>query len=194
MELELEELLRTKFPFDNIEPVPKGEFGGDVVQRVVSPSGLASGTILWELKRTKNWSDGWLAKLRSDQRSAKAEISVLMSYALPKNIDSFGQIDGVWVSAPQYSVPLVIALRQTLIEVAGSKQSQEGQKTKMELVYVYLTGPRFRHRVEAIVEKFTDMQADLTREKKSMMRLWAKREAQIQEVIESTVEQLTCNS
>ncbi len=187
MELELESTLRSKFPFDSIEPVAKGEFGGDVIQRVVSPMGLLCGAILWESKRTKNWSDAWLAKLRGDQRTAKAEISVLISQALPKDIESFSHVDGVWVTAPQYALPLVMALRQTLIEVANSKQSQEGQQTKMELVYGYLTGPRFRHRVEAIVEKFSDMQADLDREKKAMTRLWAKREAQIQGVIESTV-------
>jgi hypothetical protein len=84
-------------------------------------------------------------------------------------------------------VPLAIALRQSLIEIAGARQAQEGQATKMELVYQYLTGPKFRHRVEAIVEKFSDMQADLDRERKAMTRLWAKREAQIQGVIESTV-------
>jgi len=187
MELELEGTLRAKFPFDTIEPVAKGEFGGDVVQRVVSPMGLSCGAILWESKRTKNWSDSWLAKLRGDQRTAKAEISVLITQALPKDVESFSHVDGVWVTAPKYAFPLVVSLRQTLIEVANSKQSQEGQQTKMELVYDYLTGPRFRHRVEAIVEKFSDMQADLDREKKSMTRLWAKRDAQIQGVIESTV-------
>ena len=187
MELELEDTLRSKFPLDTIEPVAKGEFGGDVIQRVVSPMGLTCGAILWESKRTKNWSDSWLAKLRGDQRAAKAEITVLISQALPKDVESFSHIDGVWVTAPQYAFPLVISLRQTLIEVANSKQSQEGQQSKMELVYDYLTGPRFRHRVEAIVEKFSDMQADLDREKKSMTRLWAKRDAQIQGVIESTV-------
>lgn len=187
MELELENTLRAKFPFDSIEPVPKGEFGGDVLQYVVSPVGLSCGAILWESKRTKNWSEAWLAKLRGDQRTAKAEISVLISRTLPKHIDSFSHVDGIWVTAPQYALPLAIALRQTLIEVASNKQSQEGQATKMELVYEYLTGPRFRHRVEAIVEKFSDMQTDLDRERKTMTRLWAKREAQIQGVIDSTV-------
>lgn len=187
LELALEETLRTRFPFDSIEPVGKGEFGGDVLQRVVGPAGQACGSILWESKRTKNWSDGWLAKLRGDQRAAKAEIAVLISEALPKDIETFGPLDGVWVSAPRYAVSLVIALRQSLIEVAGTRQAQEGQQSKMELVYEYLTGPRFRHRIEAVVEKISDMQADLDRERKSMNRLWAKREAQIQGVIESTV-------
>lgn len=187
LELELETTLRTRFPFDSIEPVAKGEFGGDVLQKVVGPSGQACGAILWESKRTKNWSDGWLAKLRGDQRSAKAELAVLVSNALPRTIETFGQIDGVWITEPRFALPLVIALRHSLIEVANTRKAQEGQETKMELVYQYLTGPKFRHRVEAIVEKFSDMQADLDRERKSMTRLWAKREAQIQGVIESTV-------
>lgn len=187
LELELETILGGKFPLDSIEPVAKGEFGGDVLQKVVGPMGQACGAILWESKRTKNWSDGWLAKLRGDQRAAKAEIAVLVSNALPREIDTFGHIDGVWITQPRYAMPLVMALRQSLIEVANTRQAQEGQETKMELVYQYLTGPKFRHRVEAIVERFSDMQADLDRERKSMTRLWAKREAQIQAVIESTV-------
>ncbi len=187
LELELEAMLSAKFPLDSIEPVAKGEFGGDVLQRVIGPMGQSCGSILWESKRTKNWSDGWLAKLRGDQRSAKAEIAVLVSNALPKDIDTFGHIDGVWITQSRFAMPLVIALRQSLIEIASTRQAQEGQETKMELVYQYLTGPKFRHRVEAIVEKFSDMQADLDRERKSMTRMWAKREAQIQGVIESTV-------
>lgn len=187
LELELETTLRLKFPLDSIEPVAKGEFGGDVLQRVMGPLGQWCGSILWESKRTKNWSDGWLAKLRGDQRTAKAEIAVLVSSTLPKEIETFGQIDGVWITEPRLALPLVIALRQSLIEIASTRQIQEGQETKMELVYQYLTGPRFKHRIEAIVEKFSDMQADLDRERKAMTRLWAKREMQIQGVIESTV-------
>ena len=187
LELELEDLLRTKFPHDEVDPVAKGEFGGDVVQKVISPSGQACGQILWESKRTKNWSAGWLAKLRDDQRKANAELAVLISDAMPKDVETFGLIEGVWVTRPRFAMPLVIALRQSLMEVANAKRAQDGQGTKMELVYDYLTGPRFRHRVEAIVEKFSDMQADLDRERKSLTRLWAKREAQIQGVIESTV-------
>src|SRR6202008_3840651 len=91
------------------------------------------------------------------------------------------------VTDVRYAIPLAIALRQSLVEIACAKQAYEGQETKMQLVYQYLTGPKFRHRIEAIVEKFSEMQTDLDRERKSMMRLWAKREAQIHGVIESTV-------
>ena len=146
-ELELEALLTTKFPRDTIQPVPKGEFGGDVLQRVVGPLNQICGTILWESKRTKNWSDGWLAKLREDQRVAKAEIAVIISQALPKEVDTFGFVEGVWVADPKVALPVALSLRQTLIEVAAARQASEGQQTKMEMVYGYLTGPRFRQRV-----------------------------------------------
>src|SRR4051812_168496 len=186
LEIELESQLRARFARDLIEPVPKGEFGGDVLHRVLGPSGHACGTILWESKRTKTWSDGWLVKLRGDQRAAKAEIAMIVSSALPKGVESFDLVEGVWVVEPRFALPLAIALRQSLIDVAGSKLAQEGQQSKMELVYSYLTGPRFRHRIDAIVERFTEMQSDLDRERKTMMRLWAKREEQLRGVLDST--------
>ncbi len=185
-ELELESLLRQKFPLDAIEPVPKGEFGGDVLHRVNGPQGQRCGTILWEFKRTKNWSDAWLPKLREDQRTAKAEVAMIVSDALPKGVVAFDLIDGVWVVESRCAIPVAVALRQSLIELSTARQAGEGQQTKMEMVYQYLTGPRFRHRVGAIVEKFSDMQADLEKERKTMTRLWAKREEQIRGVIEST--------
>jgi hypothetical protein len=179
LELELESLLQSRFPRDLVESVPKGEFGGDVLHRVLGPTGQPCGAILWESKRTKNWSDGWLAKLRDDQRAAKAEIALIVSSALPRGVEHFDLIDNVWVAEPRFALPLAIALRQSLIDLAASRQAREGQQTKMEFVYEYLTGPRFRHRIDAIVEKFTDMQADLDRERKTMMRMWAKREEQL---------------
>jgi hypothetical protein len=186
-ELELENMLRVKFPFDSIEPVAKGEFGGDVVQRVVSSTGQVSGSILWESKRTKNWSDGWLAKLREDQRTAKAEIAVLVSQALPKGVETFDVIDGVWVTGPSAALPVATILRHTLLQVNMARQSSEGQQTKTEMVYQYLTGPRFRQRVEAIVEAFSSMQEDLDKERKAIMKQWAKREEQIDRVMSATV-------
>jgi hypothetical protein len=187
LELELESLLRAKFPFDTIEPVPKGEFGGDTLQRVVSQNGVMSGTILWESKRTKNWSNGWLVKLREDQRTAKAEISVLVSQALPEGIETFDVIDGVWVTHPRAILPVATILRHTLLQVSNVRLISEGQQTKAEMVYQYLTGPRFRQRVEAIVEAFSSMQEDLDKERKAIMKQWAKRDEQIERVMGATV-------
>ncbi len=185
-ELALEALLRQKFPRDAFDPVPKGEFGGDLIQHVVGPTGQVCGAILWEAKRTKNWADAWLSKLREDQRAAKADVAIIMSHALPKGLQTFDQVDGVWVTEPRCAIAVAVALRESLIALSAARLASEGQQTKMELVYQYLTGPRFRQRIEAVVERFTDMQADLDRERKTMMRLWAKREEQIRGVVEST--------
>ena len=186
-EIELETLLTAKFPRDTIRPVPKGEFGGDVLQRVIGPLNQACGTILWESKRTKNWSDGWLPKLREDQRAAKADIAVIISQALPKEVETFGFIEGVWIADAKLALPVAMALRQTLIEIACARQASEGQQTKMEMVYQYLTGPRFRHRIQALVEAFSSMKEDLDRDKKTITRQWAKREEQIDRVMQATV-------
>ena len=186
-ELELESLLSAKFPRDTIEPVPKGEHGGDVLHRVVGPLGRVCGTILWECKRTKNWSDGWLGKLREDQRAAKAEIAIIISQVLPKDVESFDWIDHVWVAHPRVAMPVAATLRQSLVDLAMARQAAEGQQTKMQMVYQYLTGPRFRLRMQAIVEAFSCMQEDLDREKKAITKQWAKREEQIDRVMQATV-------
>jgi hypothetical protein len=186
-ELELENLLRAKFPYDTIEPVPKGEFGGDTLQRVVSQGGLLSGTILWESKRTKNWGNGWLVKLREDQRRAKAEISVLVSQTLPDGIETFDIVDGVWITHPRSILPVATILRHTLLQVSTARLVNEGQQTKAEMVYQYLTSQRFRQRVEAIVEGFSSMQDDLDKERKAIMKQWAKRQGQIDRVMAATV-------
>jgi hypothetical protein len=185
-ELELEGLLKQSFPADVFTPVAKGEFGGDVVHAVARGEGLLCGTILWESKRTKHWSDGWLAKLRDDQRAAKADLAVIVTQALPKGIETFGHVDGVWVTSTRTFLPLAVALRHTLLELALARQAGEGQQSKMDLVYRYLTGPRFRQRVTAIIEKFEEMSADLVKERATMTKLWARREMQIQAVLTAT--------
>lgn len=186
LELQLEAMLAGKFPQDRIEPVPKGEHGGDIVHRVLMPAGTVCGTILWETKRAKNWVDGWLSKLREDQRAAKAEIAVLVSAVLPKGVEAFDQVEGIWVIHPKVLLPVAMSLRQMLIEVHCARQASEGQQTKMEMVYQYLTGPKFRLRVQAIVEAFSDMTEDLQKEKKAIMKQWAKREEQLARVAEAT--------
>lgn len=187
LELELEEILKAKFPTDVIEPVAKGELGADVVQKVNGSIGNVAGTILWESKRTKNWSDGWLPKLREDQRRCNADIALVISSALPKGVETFDLVDNVWVAHPRCALPVATALRQSLIEVNSARVLQQGQLSKAEEVYQYLTGTRFRQRLESIVERFSEMREDLDKERKVMTRAWAKREMQLLSVIESTV-------
>jgi hypothetical protein len=106
---------------------------------------------------------------------------------LPKGVETFELVDGIWVVHPKAMLPVAVTLRQMLIEVASARQAGEGQQTKMEMIYDYLTGPRFRHRVEAIVEAFSTMREDLDKEKKAITKQWAKREEQIERVMQATV-------
>jgi hypothetical protein len=186
LELELETLLANTFPFDSVSPVPKGVTGADLVQKVVSPSGHGCGTIVWEAKRTKAWSDGWIQKLKDDQRALKAEIAVIVSEALPRDCHNFSHVNGVWVANPQCALNLATALRMQLIQVGMTKLAAVGKNEKMEVLYSYLSGPEFRQRVETIVEAFGEMQKDLADERKAAERRWAKREKQLVRVIGST--------
>jgi hypothetical protein len=183
LELELEDVLRSKFPHDTILPVPKGTKGADVLQRVHSANGQVCGTILWESKRTKTWSDGWLGKLRDDQRDAKADMAVLVSVTLPKGLNHLDYLDRVWVTDFPAAIGLATALRASLIELAQARSALVGKSEKMELIYGYLSGPEFRQKVEAIVESFVAMKTDLDSEKRAMEKIWGNREKQIQRVI-----------
>ncbi len=187
LELELESLLSTRFPGDTIQPVPKGVHGGDVLQHVHDANGNACGTIIWESKRTKAWSDGWLPKLRDDQRDAKAELAAIVSVALPSNVSTFALVEGVWITSGACVAGLATALRLSLIEINTIKQAEEGRHSKMEVLYAYLAGPQFRQRVEATIESFGALRNDLEQEKRAMQRIWAKREKQIERVLANTV-------
>lgn len=183
VEVELEELLRVNFPYDQIEPVAKGIKGADVVQRVHNSSGQYCGTIIWESKNTKAWSDGWIDKLKDDQRALRAEIAVLASVVLPKGVSHFANVEGVWVTDFSTVIGVASALRVNLSQVAMTRLAAEGKSEKMEMLYGYLSGTEFKQRVEAIVESFVAMKDDLDREKRAMETTWSKREKQIQKVI-----------
>jgi hypothetical protein len=185
-ELELEDRLRAQFPLDEIEPVAKGKKGGDVLQRVRDRLGHDAGAILWESKRTRNWSDTWIPKLKDDQRDAKADVAVIVTEVLPKDVAHSGQVDGVWVTDFQFALGLGMALREALVQVAQARNALSGRTEKMQVVYDYLSGQQFKQRVEAIVESFKSMKEDLETEKRSMERQWAKREKQIEGVIKNT--------
>jgi hypothetical protein len=187
LELQLEELLRSAFPLDQIEPVPKGLNGADIVQRVISKSGRLCGTIIWESKRTKVFSEPWLQKLKDDQRKLTAEIAVLVSEALPKDCNTFVYMNDVWVSGPQCAISLAAALRMQLMNVAVARAAANGAKQKSEVLYEYIVAsPQFRQRVESIAEAFIGMQSGLQEEKRTAQRQWAKREKQIEQVISNT--------
>lgn len=186
LEIALEELLKSLFPTDAIEPVPKGVRGADVVQRVFNERGMDCGLILWESKRTRHWSPQWLPKLRDDLRMVGASRSVIVSEQLPEHIRHFGQIDGVWVASWACVHPVAVMLRESLIGVAKSRRALDGQHGKMELVYNYLTGQEFCNRVSGIAEAFATMRQDLEREKQVFQTQWNKRAKQLERVLLNT--------
>jgi hypothetical protein len=185
-ELELEAMLKAAFPGDLVEPVPKGLNGGDVVQKVVGPNGLQCGTILWESKRTKSWGGDWLTKHRGDQRIAGAHVGAIITTVLPKGVETFDRVEGIWVGNMRHALPLAKALRQTLIEVAMAKGAVQGRDGKMDQMFTYLTGPHFRGRVSAIVEACVGMQEDLDAEKRAISKQWAKRQRRLELLMSGT--------
>ena len=186
LELALEDTLRAEFPLDQIEPVPKGVTGADIVQKVNSNQGKQCGQIIWEIKQTKSWQEGWIQKLKDDQRHIKADIAVIVSSVLPKDISGFMFRDGVWICDVNLSCALASALRVNLIAVHRERSMLSGKNEKMDYLYSYLTGVEFKQRVEAIVEAFTQMQETLHKERRTYEKLWSQREQQIRKVITNT--------
>jgi hypothetical protein len=157
-ELILEEVLKGEFPYDEILPVPKGVNGADVMQVVHDQNGKGfAGIILWESKRTKNWSEEWIGKLKDDQRVAKADVAILVSSALPDSVKGFGHKDGIHVTSYELYLPVARMIRLKVIEINMVKASSVGQDKKMEMLYNYLRGNEFRQRVEVIVETFNSL-------------------------------------
>ena len=180
------EVLSQQFKDDDLQPVPKGEKGVDVVQTVYNSSRQKCGVILWEAKNTKGWAEKWVDKLKGDLRESGAEVAVLISKSLPKDFENFGQYNGIWLTCHASALGLATALRQQLIEVNFANQALVGKDDKMEAMYSYLSSPAFRQKVETIVETFTDMHTQLQKEKNAMKTIWEMREMQIQRVIDST--------
>ncbi|MBI1804325.1 MAG: DUF2130 domain-containing protein [Ignavibacteriae bacterium] len=184
-EVELEHVLVSQFRFDKIEPVPKGIRGADIIQNVHDDIGRYCGKIVWESKRTKEWSDAWIQKLKDDQRAVKAEVAVLVSRVLPKEINRFGYVDGIWASDFASAIGLATALRMNLIQVSSATNTQLSRNDKKEMIYNYLFSPEFRQRVEAIAEAYTAMKSDLDAERTAMQKIWTKREKQIDRVLKN---------
>lgn len=174
-EVELEYQLRSAFPHDEISSVPAGRPGGDILQRVIGLNGTSCGTILWESKRTKSWDQEWLEKNRQDQRQIGAQVGIIVSACLPRGVDAFDLLRGVWVVALKFAVPLARALRQGVIEATRSQLASKDRAENRDRIYSYVTGPEFRKRVSAIVEAYVAMQQDLDAEKRALTRCWAKR-------------------
>ena len=185
-ELAIEEWLGVQYPFDAIEEIKKGARGGDCLQTVNTREMQNCGTIYYESKRTKDFQPSWIEKFKADMRDKGADIGVLVTSVMPKEMERMGLMDGVWVCTYEEFKALSFVLREKIIALSHAKKSNENKSDKMGLLYTYLTGNEFRMQIEAIVEGFSQMQADLDAEKRAMARIWKQREKQITKVLENT--------
>jgi len=187
LELELEEILKAEFPYDEILPVPKGVSGADIIQKVFDRSSRLCGQIVWESKKTKAWSEGWIQKLKDDQRTIKADLAVIISTVLPEDVRGFGFREGVWICDIKLAIALATALRINLESVTREKAMSVGKNKKMEILYTYLTGVEFKQRVEAIVEAFSSMDDGIKKERMAYEKIWSEREKQIKKAMNNTI-------
>lgn len=178
-ELALEELLKLSFPFDMISEVSKGIRGADVVQTVVNAQQIQCGTIVFESKRTKNFDQKWIDKLKQDQMRVKGDIAVLVTETLPNDWERFDFKDGVWICHFNEVKSLTKVLREVLIKAQTVAAVQVNKGDKMELLYNYLTSNDFTQKIKRIIETYDTMSTQLNSEKKAMNRMWATREKQI---------------
>ncbi len=186
LELELEEILKTEFPQDEIVPVPKGVKGADVIHKIIDRSSRLCGQIIWESKKTKAWSEGWIQKLKEDQRAIKADLAVIVSIALPTDVKGFLLRDGVFVCDVKLAINLASLLRYNLLKVSEANRALTGKDEKRDVVYAYVNSVDFKQRIQTIAEAFIEMKNDIDKEKRSYQAIWAKREKQVQRVIDNT--------
>lgn len=182
-ELLLEELLRTSFPFDVITEVGKGVRGADCIQTVRNKLGQECGKIIFESKRTKDFANDWIEKIKADMRSQGAEVAVIVTQALPKDLDRFGEKEGVWICSFAEVKPIVQMLRDGIIKLSTALKSQENKGDKMHLLYDYLTSREFSEQWQAIREGFLSMRNSIQKERDAMERLWKAREKQLEKVL-----------
>ncbi|MGH7246325.1 MAG: DUF2130 domain-containing protein [Candidatus Levyibacteriota bacterium] len=185
-ELGFEELLTRQYPHDKFIPVKKGVRGGDIIQEVWDANGNFVGKVLWELKNTKSWSEQWIDKLKGDRRESNVDEAILVSDIIPADMKHAGFRNGVWVSRPAFIIPLTDSIRAKLIQLFYIKKSAEGKDMKMEVLYKYLTGSEFQHRIEGIIDAFNNLLTEIEKEKRYFTSKWARDEKNIRQIIDNT--------
>ena len=188
LELAIEEWLSNSFPLDTIEEIKKGARGADCLQTVHTRTRQNCGTIYYESKRTKDFQNPWIEKFKNDMRDKGASIGVLVTEAMPADMERMGMREGIWICSFEEFKGLCFVLRETVVQLSNAVVSQENKGDKMSLLYDFLTSNTFRMQVEAIVEGFTQMKTDLEKEKNAMQRIWKQRDKQIEKVITNTID------
>ena len=185
-ELFLQQQLQREFPHDAVTEVVKGARGGDVVQVVIDKNGRECGKILWESKQTKAWSDGWILKLKEDQRAAGADHAVIVSAALPPNVTNYAYQGGIWATNLDCALNLALSLRYSLIQAFHIKSAIAAKDGKKDELYHYFTGPEFQRRVEAMMDAFQLLMEDMEKEKRYFNTKWSRQEKSIRTLMDQT--------
>jgi len=185
-EIALEELLRVSFPYDVIGEVAKGARGADAIQMVNNHFGANCGKIIYESKRTKSFSSDWIGKLKEDQRSAKADVAILVTATMPKDMRQFGERNGIWICSFEEVKPLATVIRDGIIKIAGALASQENKGEKMQMMYDYLFSNEFKSQMEAIVDGFKSLRKGIVNERTAAEKNWKEREKILDRVLLNT--------
>jgi hypothetical protein len=186
-ELLLETILKEHFPFDLVEEVGKGVEGADCMQVVRNASGKECGRIIYESKRTRNWSNGWVSKLKADMRNKGADMAILVTQTFPKDMERFGTREGIWICNYAEVASVAAVLRNAVMCVSDAKKSEENKGEKMQMLYTYISGTEFRQQIESIAESFQSLQFSVHKERMQMEKIWKEREKQLQKAFLNTV-------
>ena len=185
-ELKLEDCLRMEFPLDTIEEVEKGKLGADVIQTVVSRNGKVCGRIVWESKNVKNWSNGFIPKLREDMGRVSGDVGILVSNVFGKNMDEFTLVDGVWLVKPINALSMARLIRERIISVSDAKMIAEHKETVQDAVYAFVTSPAFRNRMENIGRQYRALDDEINKTKDNMVKHWETQRKLIDELVGNT--------
>jgi Uncharacterized protein conserved in bacteria len=182
-ELALEKLLQAAFPFDLVEPIAKGVRGADCTLMVRNSSGQECGKIIYESKRTKSFEADWVDKLKNDMRQQGAQVAILVTRVMPRDMTSFGEKNGIWICNFPEVKALTEVLRDGVIRIFQASRNQQNKGDKMQLLYDYLTSSEFSEQWKAIREGFSSMKMSIQRERDMMEKLWKTREKQLEKVL-----------
>jgi len=185
-ELAIEDWLKASFPLDTIEEIKKGQRGADCIQTVNTHARPDCGKIYYESKRAKDFAGDWIDKFKQDMRARNINTGILVSQVMPRDMERMGIKDGVWICNYDEFKGLSTLMRETIIMMSEITAGQENKGEKMEMLYGYLISPEFKSQIEAIVEGFTQLRTDLTKERNAMEKLWKSREKQIDKVLVNT--------
>ena len=184
----LTDMLEDAFPEDAISSIKKGQSGADVRQVVMTQSGYEAGSILFESKSTKSWSNGWVDKLRSDMQEDGSTVGLLVSKAFPANqSDLLIQLeDRIWLCKPGLHVTAFVrALRQGILMGARREVLDEFASTSSkDTLYEYITGD-FVEQISNIARIHANLNDEIVKEKNAFKRKWSTREKTLDQLSDS---------